>query len=94
MVCPDCGTDLLIDAVTGEVLHREKAASEPAGGHTFDSLLKGLDDRRNRAEELFEQEKAALKDRGRLLEEKFDEALKRAEDKDDGKPPPSPFDFD
>ncbi len=35
-----------------------------------------------------------MKDRDRLLEEKFEEAKKRADEADDGKPPPRPFDFD
>ena len=43
---------------------------------------------------MFEREVAAHKDRDRLLKEKFDEAMKRAEDADDGTPPPRPFDFD
>jgi hypothetical protein len=33
-------------------------------------------------------------DRDRLLQEKFEEAMKHAEDADDGTPPPRPFDFD
>ncbi len=40
------------------------------------------------------REMAALKDRDRLLEEKFEEALKRAEEEPDDAPPPRPFDLD
>lgn len=94
IACPDCAAELVVDAATGEVLHHTPAKSEPAGGKTFDSLLQALDDDKSRAEEIFEREKAAFKDRDRLLEERFEEALKQAGDLDDDTPPPSPFDAD
>ena len=46
------------------------------------------------AEETFEREVAAMKDRDRLLEEKFREALKRAEEEPEDVPPPRPWDLD
>ena len=81
--CPDCGSDLVIDASTGAVLSHRKAKQPIAGGKDFDSLLKGLDDDKNRAEDIFQREVSALKDRDRILEEKFREAMKRAEDSPD-----------
>jgi hypothetical protein len=65
-----------------------------AGGKDFDSLSADMDQQTARAEELFAREPAAQKDRSRLLEEKFDEAFKRASEDDDGAPPPRPFDLD
>jgi hypothetical protein len=53
-----------------------------------------MDSQKARAEETFEREKAAQKDRARLLEEKFQEAFKRAAEDDDDTPPPRPFDLD
>lgn len=94
VVCPECHSDLVIDAATGEVLSHRPPKREPGGGHDFDDLLKGLDAGRERAEQLFEREKAAMKDRDRLLEEKFREALKRAEEDPDDTPPRRPFDLD
>ena len=47
--CPDCGSDLVIDAATGTVLSHRKAKQPLAGGKDFDSLLKGLDDDKNRS---------------------------------------------
>lgn len=93
LTCPDCGSELVVDAETGSVLsHRAK--TEPlAGGKDFDSLLAGLDAGKARAEELFEREKAALADKDRLLEEKFKEAMKRAREEPD-LPPKRPFDLD
>lgn len=92
--CPDCSSDLVIDAGTGEVLSHRRARQPPAGGKDFDALLKGLDDDKARAEDVFQREVAAMKDRDRLLEEKFREAMRRAEEDPDEGPPRRPFDLD
>ena len=92
--CPECGSELVVDAATGEVLFHKKPKGPPAGGKDFDSLFAEMDSQKARAEETFEREKAAQKDRARLLEEKFQEAFKRAAEDDDDTPPPRPFDLD
>lgn len=92
--CPECSSELVIDAATGEILSHRKAKQPIAGGKDFDALLKGLDDNKNKAEDIFQREVAALKDRDRLLEEKFREAMKRAEETPDEGRPPRPFDLD
>lgn len=92
--CPECACDLVVDAATGEVLSHKKAREPLAGGKDFDSLLAGLGEQKERAEQLFEREKAALADRDRLLEEKFREAMKRAEEEPESGPPARPFDLD
>jgi hypothetical protein len=56
-------------------------------------MLKGLDKQKQVREQLFQQELGSLKDRERLLEEKFREAMKRAE-KDKDKPFINPMDVD
>lgn len=94
VTCPDCGSDLTLDAATGEILFHKAAKKEPAGGKTFETLMADIDTERNRAEEIFERTKSALKDEDRLLEEKFAEALKRAKEDPDEEPPPRPFDLD
>jgi hypothetical protein len=92
--CPDCNSDLVIDATTGQVLSHRKAKQPIAGGKDFDALLKGLDEDKERAEDIFQREVAAMKDRDRLLEEKFREAMRRAEEEPDEGPPRRPFDLD
>lgn len=92
--CPDCSSDLVIDASTGEVLSHRKPKQPLAGGKDFDALLKGLDEDKARAEDVFQKEVAAMKDRDRLMEEKFREALRRAEEDPDQGPPRRPFDLD
>lgn len=92
--CPDCSSELVIDTATGQVLSHRKAKQPIAGGKDFDSLLKGLDEEKSRAEDIFQREVAAMKDRDRILEEKFREAMRRAEEDPDEGPPPRPFDLD
>ena len=48
---------------------------------SFDEMLKGLDKQKQQREQLFQQELGSLKDRERLLEEKFREAMKNAQKK-------------
>lgn len=93
--CPDCGSDLVIDAATGEVLFHKKPKEPIAGGKDLDSLFAEMEGQKARAEELFERERAAQKDHSRLMSEKFEEAMRRAaEEDDDDQPPARPFDFD
>jgi hypothetical protein len=92
--CPDCSSDLVIDVETGQVLSHRRAKQPIAGGKDFDALLKGLDEDKARAEDVFQKEVAAMKDRDRILEEKFREALRRAEEDPSEGPPPRPFDLD
>jgi hypothetical protein len=91
--CPDCGSELVVDAATGEILSHRAPKAPLAGGKTLDSLFADLDAQKASAEDRFEREKAALADRDRLLDEKFREAMKRAESEPD-EPLRRPFDTD
>lgn len=94
VTCPDCQGQLIVDAGTGEVLAHRSKKKPPAGGKDLDSLFVEMDEGKKRAEELFERSRAALEDEDRLLEEKFKEALKRAEEDPDEEPPVRPWDLD
>lgn len=93
VTCPDCGSDLTIDIATGTVLFHQASPDRAAPKKNFDELLASIDDSRNRAEDIFQREVTALKDRDRLLEEKFQEAMKKAEESPD-EPPIRPWDLD
>lgn len=81
--CPCCEATLTIDAVTGALL----ASEEKTKAHgTFEDLKGELDKQKNLREQLFAQESQAQKDRSRILEEKFQEAKKRAQNE-----PNTPF---
>lgn len=84
----------MVDAATGEVLSHREHRAPPAAGKDFDQLLEDLDRSKVEAEEVFAREMDAMKDRDRLLDEKFREALKRAEESPEDEPPPRPFDLD
>ncbi|HJU54210.1 MAG TPA: hypothetical protein VJ715_06550 [Pyrinomonadaceae bacterium] len=90
LICPCCEATLTIDAQTGALISHEEKAKPVA---SFDEMLKGLDKQKQQREQLFQQELGSLKDRERLLEEKFRDAMKRAE-KDKDKPYINPLDVD
>ena len=90
LICPCCEATLTVDAQTGAMISHEEKAKPVA---SFDEMLKGLDKQKQQRDQLFQQELGSLKDRERLLEEKFREAMKRAE-KDKDKPFINPLDVD
>lgn len=94
LACPECGSRLVVDQATGEVLSHRSPDAKPGGGKSFEGLLDDLERERAEAEDVFAREVAAMKDRDRLLEERFREAMERAGDLDEDEPPPRPFDFD
>lgn len=88
--CPCCEAQLTIDAQTGAVLgHQEKNKKLSS----FEELQLDLEKQKEARENLFAQEMSSQKDRERLLEEKFKEAMKRAGD-DLDKPYKNPLDLD
>jgi uncharacterized Zn finger protein (UPF0148 family) len=90
IICPCCEAALTIDAQTGAILaHEEKKKIHGS----FDDLKSELDKQKNLRDQLFSQEMASMKDRERLLEEKFKEAMKRAETEKDV-PYRNPLDLD
>jgi len=90
LICPCCEATLTIDAQTGALLAHEEKAKPVA---SFDEMVKGLDKQKQMREQIFAQELSSMKDRDRILEEKFQEAMKRA-DKDKDKPYRNPLDID
>ena len=90
VICPCCEATLTVDGQTGSLLaHEEK--KKVLG--SFDELKGELGKQKELREALFSQELSSQKDRGRLLEEKFQEAMKRA-DTDKDKPFRNPLDMD
>lgn len=76
--CPCCEAMIVVDRLTGEVLlHKAKETRGPGG--SLESMVAGLETQRSEAEKRFERQLESQKDRSRILEEKFKEALQRAE---------------
>lgn len=89
ITCPCCESLIVIDRVTGEVLlHKVK---ERKTSQSLESMVSGLETQKSEIAKRFEKEIESQKDRSRILEEKFKEALQRA-DKD--KPYINPMDLD
>ena len=88
--CPDCRSTIVLDRTTGEVLwHRAKEAPRK---HSFDSMVSSLQTQKDEMAKKFEREMASQKDRARLLEEKFKQAMERADKS--GTPMKNPLDLD
>jgi hypothetical protein len=90
VICPCCDANLTIDAQTGSILSFEE--KKKALG-SFEDLKGELSKQKELREQLFSQEMSSVKDRERLLEEKFKEALKKA-DKTSDQPFRNPLDLD
>jgi len=90
IICPCCETTLTIDVQTGALIKHEEKVKPLA---SFAEMVKGLDKQKQMREQIFAQELSSMKDRDRILEEKFQEAMKRAE-KDKDKPYINPLDID
>jgi DNA-binding ferritin-like protein len=90
IICPCCEATLTVDAQTGALISHEEKAKPVA---SFEEMAKDLERQKQVRESIFSQELGSLKDRERLLEEKFREAMKRA-DKDKDKPYRNPLDMD
>ncbi len=90
IICPCCEASLSVDSQTGSIISHEEKSRPHA---SFDEMVKGLDKQKQAREQIFAQELNSMKDRDRILEEKFQEAMKRAE-KEKDKPYINPLDLD
>ncbi len=90
IVCPCCDATLVVDRETGALISHHGKAKPVA---SFDEMAKVMERQREQREQIFQQEVGSLKDRERILEEKFREAMKRAGD-DKDKPFRNPLDME
>lgn len=83
ITCPSCEATIVIDVKTGEILlHKKK---ETKSGLSLEAMVSNLDTQRSEAEKKFDQQLESQKDRARILEERFKEAMQRAEKEKDVK---------
>ena len=83
IICPECKTELVIDKETGTILLSAKPKALEV--HTLEGRLKAIKEEKSKAEEIFQKEIQTLKEKDRLLEEKFKEALKKAKEEKEKK---------
>jgi hypothetical protein len=79
--CPCCEALLVVDRLTGDVLLHK--AKEVRAGGSLESMVAGLESQKSEAAKRFDRQLESQKDRARLLEERFKEALQRAEKSDE-----------
>ena len=90
IICPCCEAMLVIDPVAGEVLLHK--AKETKNSTSLEAMVSNLETQKSEAAKRFEKQLESQKDRARILEEKFKEAMKRADKSD--KPLINPLDLD
>jgi uncharacterized protein YPO0396 len=81
---------IVIDQVTGEVLLHK--AKETKQNTSLEAMVSNLETQKSEAARRFEKQLESQKDRSRILEERFKEAMKRADKSD--KPLVNPMDLD
>jgi len=90
VTCPCCAALLVVDRISGEVLLHKVKETKVAG--SLESMVSGLEAQKHEAARRFDKQIESQKDRARILEEKFREALERAEKSDEK--PVNPMDWD
>jgi uncharacterized protein YPO0396 len=78
--CPCCDATIVVDRISGEVLLHKVKEVKVSG--SLESMVSNLETQRHEAARKFDKQIESQKDRARLLEEKFREALERAEKSD------------
>jgi hypothetical protein len=91
VTCPCCEAALVVDPKSGEVLWH-KAKPTATGTRSLEAMVSNLEVQKSEAERMFDRQIASQKDRSRILEERFKEAMQRADKSD--KPMPNPLDLD
>ena len=82
ITCPCCEATIVVDRLNGEVLLHKVKEKRGAGG-SLDAMVAGLETQKSEAAKRFDRQMESQKDRARILEERFKEALERAEKSDE-----------
>lgn len=85
IICPCCEATIVVDRATGVVLHHAEK-KDPARAGSIAEIMQGLAAKKESSERLFDREMSSMKDRERLLDEKLQEAVRRAKESKDEKP--------
>ncbi|MCU1246418.1 MAG: hypothetical protein JWN02_2328 [Acidobacteria bacterium] len=81
ITCPCCDATIVIDRISGEVLLHKAKETRVTG--SLDAMVSGLAAEKSESAKRFERQLESQKDRARILEERFKEALQRAEKSDE-----------
>ncbi len=81
ILCPCCEALIVVDRLTGEILLHKKKESKT--GLSLESMVANLDSQKSELAKKFDKSMESQKDRARILEERFKEAMKKAESSDE-----------
>ena len=81
ILCPCCETTIVVDRISGEVLLHKVKENRTTG--SLETMVSRLEAQKDEAARRFQQQIDSQKDRARILEEKFKEAMARAEKSDE-----------
>jgi uncharacterized protein YPO0396 len=81
IVCPCCEATIVVDRISGEVLLHKVKQTRTTG--SLETMVSRLEAQKDEAARRFQQQIDSQKDRARILEEKFKEAMARAEKSDE-----------
>jgi hypothetical protein len=81
ILCPCCETTIVVDRISGEVLLHKVKEHRTTG--SLESMVSRLEAQKDEAARRFDKQIESQKDRARILEEKFKEAMARAEKSDE-----------
>ncbi|MFQ5989598.1 MAG: hypothetical protein ACE5K9_06765 [Candidatus Methylomirabilales bacterium] len=93
VTCPCCEARLTIDLTLGAVLHHEPPP-KPTSVADLKDAVETLKTESAQRDARFKERMRAQKDKGKVLDRKFQELLKKAKDDPSGKPPPRDIDLD
>lgn len=85
VTCPCCNGRLTIDPGLEAVIAHE-APPRPKSGMDLGGMLSSLKGEAARRDQLFKEQMEAEKNRGKVLDRKFQESVKKAKDMPDEKP--------
>ena len=91
ITCPCCEATIVIDRLSGEILLHK--AKETKSSLSLEAMVSNLDTQKSDAAKRFDKQLESQRDRSRILEERFKEAMERAE-KDKDKKHVNPMDLD
>ncbi len=90
IVCPCCETLLIVDPDSGAILREERVVKRQH--QSLDEALSHVQAQRREAEAKLSRAMEESRHRKEILEKKFQEARRKANESDE--PPPRPFDGD
>lgn len=93
IICPCCQARLTVDLTLGVILHHE-LPPKPTAVTDLKEAVEALKGETAQRDARFKERMQAEKDKGKILDRKFQELLKKAKDTEPTPPPPRDIDLD